>query len=52
MIAMFLAKCLTSKYAAEVVIGIRLKSKVAKILFGSSAQHVILDAPCPLVNIR
>ena len=36
----------------EIVIGVRLKSKVGKLLMGSTAQYVILEAPCPVVSVR
>ena len=36
----------------ELILGIRLKSKVGKFLLGSTAQYVILQAPCPVVSVK
>jgi len=36
----------------EIFIGIVKKSKVGKLFFGSNAQYIILEAPCPVVSIK
>lgn len=36
----------------EVIIGIEKKSKVGKLLFGSNAQYIILESPCPVVSVK
>lgn len=38
--------------AELVVIGIRSRSAVGKMLMGSVAQRVIMDAPCPVLTVR
>jgi nucleotide-binding universal stress UspA family protein len=45
------------KFAQEehvdlVVIGIERTSKVGKFVFGSNAQYVILEAPCPVLTVK
>ena len=36
----------------EIIIGVKRKSKAGKFLFGSTAQYVILNAPCPVVTLK
>ena len=35
-----------------IVIGVRKTSKVGKLLFGSTAQYVILNASCPVLSVK
>jgi nucleotide-binding universal stress UspA family protein len=35
-----------------IFIGIEQKSKVGKLIFGSNAQYIILEAPCPVVSVK
>jgi nucleotide-binding universal stress UspA family protein len=36
----------------EIIIGVKRRSKVGKLVFGSNAQYVILEAPCPVVSVQ
>ena len=33
-------------------IGVRRRSKMGKLLFGSNAQYMILKAPCPVMTVK
>lgn len=35
-----------------IVIGIRKKSAVGKLIFGSTARHVIINAPCAVISVK
>jgi len=36
----------------ELVMGVKRRSKMGKLLFGSTAQFVILRAPCPVLAVK
>jgi nucleotide-binding universal stress UspA family protein len=40
------------KQVDEIIIGIKNTSKVGKLVFGSTAQYVILNAHCPVLSVR
>ena len=42
----------TNNSIDEIFIGIKKLSKVEKMVFGSTAQYVILNASCPVISIK
>jgi nucleotide-binding universal stress UspA family protein len=47
-----LVKLADENKVEEIIIGVRRRSKVGKLLFGSTAQYVILNAACPVVAVK
>jgi nucleotide-binding universal stress UspA family protein len=42
----------TENQVDALFIGVRRRSKVGKLLFGSNAQYMILKAPCPVMTVK
>ncbi|HMK36523.1 MAG TPA: universal stress protein [Desulfomonilaceae bacterium] len=36
----------------EIIVGVKKVSPVGKLIFGSNARYVILNAPCPVLSVR
>lgn len=36
----------------EIIIGLKKRSKMGKLFFGSNTQYIILEAPCRVVSIK
>ena len=36
----------------QIIVGVKRRSKVGKLLMGSTAQYVILQAACPVVSVK
>ena len=35
-----------------IYVGVRRRSRVGKLIMGSNAQYIILNAPCPVVTVK
>lgn len=42
----------TALDASVLVIGIKHRTATGKLLFGSSAQRILLDATCPVLAVK
>ncbi len=36
----------------QIIVGVHRRSKVGKLVTGSTAQYVILNAPCPVLSVK
>lgn len=40
------------KQIDTIIIGVRRRTQVGKLLFGSAAAFIILNAPCPVITVK
>ncbi|HCY84215.1 MAG TPA: universal stress protein [Desulfobacteraceae bacterium] len=40
------------KEVDQIIIGVQRRSKVGKMMFGSVAQYIILEAECPVLSVK
>jgi nucleotide-binding universal stress UspA family protein len=50
--AQAIVKYATENHIDEIVIGLRKRSQIGKLLFGSTSRQVILEAPCPVLTVK
>ena len=36
----------------QIIIGVKNRSKVGKLLLGSNAHYIIMEAPCPVLAVK
>ncbi|WP_432570253.1 universal stress protein [Kineococcus sp. SYSU DK005] len=51
-VAAVVVEALHELSASAVVVGHRRRTPVGKLIMGSVAQRIILDAPCPVVTVK
>lgn len=47
-----LARIAMTRSIDEIYIGVKNRSKVGKLIHGSTAHYLILNSPCPVVTVR
>ncbi len=47
-----IAEFAREKEIDQIFVGVRKVSQVGKMLFGSTARYLILNAPCPVVSVK
>ncbi|HHU11100.1 MAG TPA: universal stress protein [Intrasporangiaceae bacterium] len=51
-IAEDLIEVATDENADLIVIGLRRRTPIGKLILGSNAQRILLDAPCPVIAVK